>query len=77
LLGRRYRLCPVGQEIDEECFRANPLDFFGNTHTIRYNDGSQPDFTINATSLSTGTIPEGSTWRRNPIPGCELPGLEL
>ena len=37
---------------------------------MRYNDGSSPDLTINATSLSTGTIPEGSTWRRNPIPGC-------
>ena len=42
----------------------------GDTHTIRYNDGSKADLAINATQLSTGVTPEGSTWRRNPIPAC-------
>jgi len=68
--GYAYRLCPKGSPITEECFRANPLAFAGETHSIRFNDGSVPPFEVNATSLSTGTLPAGSTWRRNPIPGC-------
>ena len=52
----------------EECFQAHPLAFQGATHTIRYNDGSQPSFPINATALSVGVLPKGSAWRRNPIP---------
>jgi hypothetical protein len=68
--GYAYRLCPKGQALTEECFRAHPLDFVGDTHTIRYNDGSKADLAINATQLSTGVTPEGSTWRRNPIPAC-------
>ena len=47
-----------------------PLPFVGSTHEIRYNYGSAPSIRINATELSTGTTPAGSTWRRNPIPGC-------
>ena len=70
--GYIYRLCPkkAGVPLTEECFQANPLAFVGSTHTIRYNDGSAAEFPINATSLSSGTTPAGSTWRRNPIPAC-------
>ena len=66
----QYRLCPKGSALTEDCFQANPLAFAGSAHTIRYNDGSAPDFAINATDLSTGVLPVGSTWRRNPIPAC-------
>jgi hypothetical protein len=68
--GYQYRLCPKGSKLSEECFQAHPLAFEGTTHTIRYNDGSAPSLLINATSLSTGVLPHGSTWRRNPIPAC-------
>jgi hypothetical protein len=68
--GYSYRLCPKGSTLDEECFQSHPLAFVGGTHTIRYNDGSKKDFEINATQITDGVTPKGSTWRRNPIPGC-------
>lgn len=68
--GYQYRLCPSGSTLDEACFTKMPLAFVDKTHEIRYNDGSAKSIYINATELSTGTIPAGSTWRRNPIPGC-------
>ena len=70
--GYSYRLCPKkdGQVLTEECFQANPLRFVGGTHTIRYNDGSAKPFEINATQLTEGVTPAGSTWRMNPIPAC-------
>lgn len=68
--GYAYRLCPKGEPLTEECFQAHPLEFSGDKHTIVYNDGSVAPFEINATELSVGTLPAGSTWRRNPIPGC-------
>lgn len=70
--GYQYRLCPkkAGVPLTEECFQAHPLAFAGDHHFVRFNDGSVPTFHINATELSTGTLPAGSTWRRNPIPAC-------
>ena len=70
--GYTYRLCPkkAGTVLTEECFQANPLRFVGSKHTIRYNDGSSPEFDINATQLTEGVTPSGSTWRMNPIPAC-------
>ena len=72
--GYTYRLCPKkpAAVLSEECFQANPLSFVGKTHTIRFNDGSKPDFSVNATQLTTGVTPAGSTWRRNPIPACSM-----
>ena len=66
--GYSYRICPkkAGQVLSEECFQAHPLEFTGATHTIRYNDGSRKDFAINASTVSEGTKPAGSSWRRNP-----------
>ena len=66
----QYRLCPKGSSLTEECFRKRPLDFADKTTTIRYHDDSRPDFQIPAMDVSRGTIPAGSTFRRNPIPAC-------
>ena len=51
-------------------FQKTPLKFATETTTIRYHDGSRPDFLINATTTSEGTWPVGSEWRKNPIPMC-------
>eukprot|EP01043_Picozoa_sp_COSAG02_P014291 COSAG02_NODE_587_length_19920_cov_78.898693_3_plen_234_part_00 len=66
----QYRLCPKGSSLTEECFRKHPLEFADDTTTIRYHDDSRPDFEIPAMDVSRGTIPAGSTFRRNPIPAC-------
>eukprot|EP01047_Picozoa_sp_COSAG01_P048539 COSAG01_NODE_4738_length_4782_cov_14.714072_5_plen_343_part_00 len=68
--GYQYRLCPKGQPLNEECFRSHPLRFADKTTTVRYHDGSRGDFEIPAMDVSVGTVPAGSSWRRNPIPAC-------
>lgn len=68
--GYQYRLCPASERQTEECFQKMPLAFAKSVTTIRYTDGSRPDFTIPAVDAKTGTNPEGSTWRRNPVPAC-------
>jgi hypothetical protein len=83
-----YRLCPVAtagmpsgagpdREIDEPCFQSHTLDFvgehqwfqFGNNRSTRAMFGDIP-----AMTLSEGTWPVGSQWRRNPVPACHGPG---
>eukprot|EP01052_Picozoa_sp_SAG31_P070803 SAG31_NODE_29685_length_391_cov_1.051370_1_plen_70_part_10 len=54
----------------EACFQAGALEFATKTTTIRYTDGSAPEFTIPAVDVTTGVVPAGSTWRRDPIPAC-------
>ena len=70
--GYQYRVCPkrAGVALDEACFQEGVLPFVGHTHIVRFNDGSVPDFEINATDLASGTHPPGSAWRRNPVPAC-------
>jgi hypothetical protein len=73
--GYQYRLCPAdggppNGQTDEWCFQQTPLPFAEETTTIRYLDGSRSDFQIPAITVSQGTWPEGSQWRRNPIPNC-------
>jgi len=68
--GYSYRLCPVGETLTEACFQANVLEFAGPNHTIKYIDGSRPDLQIPAMTISTGTTPAGSQWRRLPFPAC-------
>jgi hypothetical protein len=47
-----------------------PLPFAEETTIIRYLDNSQSDRVIPAITVNQGTWPEGSQWRRNPIPNC-------
>ena len=54
----------------ESCFQAGALDFAENTTTIRYANGTIPDFQIPAVDVTEGVVPVGSTWRRDPIPAC-------
>jgi hypothetical protein len=70
----QYRLCKKGNKMTEDCFRAGALDFADNVTTIRYTDGSAPEFTIPVVDVREGVVPKGSTWRRDPIPACACDG---
>jgi len=65
--GYSYRLCPKNSVISEECFQSNTLTFAGDDSKIHFNDGSQSDKTI---TTKTYVAPDGTQWRRNPIPAC-------
>jgi len=83
--GYQYRLCRVKEasinntaDATEECFQKMPLEFVGDKQWIQFGDGMDPKnrTEINATRISTGTLPAGSTWTRNPIPACnDIPRL--
>eukprot|EP00658_Telonema_sp_P-2_P065472 TRINITY_DN54702_c0_g1_i1.p1 TRINITY_DN54702_c0_g1~~TRINITY_DN54702_c0_g1_i1.p1 ORF type:complete len:368 (-),score=63.01 TRINITY_DN54702_c0_g1_i1:394-1497(-) len=70
--GYQYRLCPAGEEPTEECFFKHPLEFASSVQTLEYSNSSDPRtsevWEINGTYVSTGTLPVGSTWARNPLP---------
>jgi len=79
--GYIYNLCPASEPLTEECFQNTPLEFVDGTSTLRYtfvNDtANNREREINATRVSTGTFPTGSTWSKNPIPcGSFLAGSE-
>eukprot|EP00040_Diaphanoeca_grandis_P012695 m.64326 g.64326 ORF g.64326 m.64326 type:complete len:384 (+) comp23415_c0_seq1:209-1360(+) len=64
--GYQYRICSADEELTEACFQRTPLPFTGDKQWLRWNNGSQ--LQINATLVSDGTMPLGSTWAMNPIP---------
>eukprot|EP00040_Diaphanoeca_grandis_P003277 m.24470 g.24470 ORF g.24470 m.24470 type:complete len:363 (-) comp14616_c0_seq1:138-1226(-) len=70
--GYIYNLCPASEPLTEDCFARTPLQFVDNTSTLRYiyvNDTTNKTETmIEATRFSTGTLPVGSMWTKNPIP---------
>jgi len=69
--GYQYRLCPKWvDKANEECFQKYVVPFATDTTIIRYLDGSVGDFEIPAVTVNEGTWPEGSAWRRNPVPNC-------
>lgn len=74
--GYSYRLCKKvkGQPLTEECYQQTPLDFADDKTTIKYYDGSREPFEIKAVTTSVGTWPQGSQWRKNPVPmcGCDI-----
>lgn len=49
-----------------------PLEFIGNTSWIQFGGGRDVNnrTEIPANRVSVGTVPEGSTWTKNPIPAC-------
>ena len=67
--GYAYRLCPQSEALTEACFQLRPLAFVGDSTTVRYTDG-RGELTIGADTVTAGTHPAGSSWRRNPIPAC-------
>jgi len=75
--GYQYRLCPKSKALTNECFEEMVLEFATKNQTIQYSATvghtsvvGKPDAVIPATEVSVGTKPQGSTWRRNPQPGC-------
>lgn len=83
--GYQYRLCRVRDasggitgEATEECFQRMPLEFVGDTQWIQFDDGSNTSqrVEIPATRVSSGVLPKGSTWTKNPVPACnDIPRL--
>jgi len=71
--GYAYRLCPKSRDLTEECFQANHLQFVGNESWIQYGDDESNRTAIAAPTLSEGTNPKGSQWKKNPIPACGDP----
>jgi len=64
--GYQYRLCPANGNLTEECFQQTPMPFADNSRLML---GNGTIITLNSTFVSEGTLPEGSTWQMNPIPG--------
>jgi len=83
--GYQYRLCRVPKatpnntlEATEECFQQTPLEFVGDKQWIQFGDGvdAKNRTEIPAVRVTEGVLPKGSTWTRNPIPGCnDIPRL--
>lgn len=69
--GYAYRLAPADGPLTEEAFREIPLDFVGNS-ILRWGGDRSTQLEFNTTEkgweTNQGTIPEGSTWRKLPIP---------
>lgn len=65
--GYSYRLCPLEQNLTEECFQKYPLKFVGQS-ALRW--GGKEGYTkrFNATYVTEGTSPPGSMWAKNPVP---------
>jgi len=74
--GYSWRLCPDSSltpstppEEAEKCFQQHHLPFADGESIVQWRDGSSK--TIDAMTTTTGTVPTGSQWRRNPIPSTE------
>jgi len=65
--GYQYRMCPADQPLTEECFRKTPLPFVGKS-SLRWGGKQGKQLWFNATFVSEGTVPAGSTWAMNPLP---------
>jgi hypothetical protein len=61
----QYRLCPLSDDLTEECFKRTPIPFAGKTWLL-WGDGTR--MAINGTYLDEGTEPVNSTWAMNPLP---------
>ena len=66
-----YRLCPASRELTEECFFQRPLRFVGNS-SLRWGGVGGKRLYFNSSALgwetNVGTLPPGSSWRKNPLP---------
>ena len=64
--GYQCRLCPVGRNLTEACFQETPVPFACDFSLML---GNGTVIKLNSTFVSEGTLPKGSTWQMNPIPG--------
>jgi len=65
--GYAYRMAPADGPLTEEEFRKLPLDMVG-PGILRWGGDKSTQLEFNATRVNIGTVPEGSTWTRSPIP---------
>jgi hypothetical protein len=69
--GYAYRMAPADGPLNEATFGKLPLDFVGNS-ILRWDGDYSTQVEFNTTErgweTSVGTVPEGSMWRKNPIP---------
>lgn len=69
--GYSYRLCEVGNDLNEDCFQRMHLNFTGNS-SLRWGGvgGKRVYFNSSAKGweVTTGTVPRNSMWRKLPIP---------
>ena len=69
--GYNYRLCPANNPagLTEECFQSHHLNFVGES-MLRWGGVAGKRKLFNATIVSDGTVPQGSTWvRLSLLPG--------
>jgi hypothetical protein len=68
--GYQYRLAPAHSNLTESEFQKMPLPFVGQ-QGLRWNGGKKhggKEVWFNGTYATSGTMPKGSAWARNPIP---------
>jgi len=69
--GYSYRLCEVGNDLNEDCFQKMHLNFTGNS-SLRWGGVGGDQLFFNSTAkgweVNEGTVPQGSMWRKIPIP---------
>jgi len=64
--GYQYRLCPLKSNLTEACFQQTPMPFAGDS-SMMLSNGTIIE--LKSTFVSEGTLPAGSTWQMNPVPG--------
>ena len=64
--GYQYRLCPLKSNLTEACMQQTPMPFAGNSSMMLSNGTI---IKLKSTFVSEGTLPVGSTWQMNPVPG--------
>mmetsp|Transcript_110706 Transcript_110706/g.220087 ORF Transcript_110706/g.220087 Transcript_110706/m.220087 type:complete len:377 (-) Transcript_110706:63-1193(-) len=65
--GYQWRIAPVASNLTEQVFQRTVLEPEGMS-SLRWGGKSGKQLWFNATRISKGTIPAGSTWTMNPLP---------
>ena len=60
------RLCSLKSNLTEACFQETPMPFAGDS-SLMLSNGTK--IKLKSTFVSEGTLPAGSTWQMNPVPG--------
>lgn len=68
--GYAVRLCPLSQNLTEECFQTHHLAFEGESSWIQFGADPSNRTEIRANRTTIGTHPSNSQWTKVPIPSC-------
>lgn len=68
--GYAVRLCPLSQNLTEECFQSHHLTFEGQSSWIQFGANPSNRTEIRANRTTIGTHPSNSQWTKVPIPSC-------